>query len=58
MSKAQKAYKGKMQKEQKVRTAKKKKGLNQHAAIAIVIAVLVIAWGIMMATGFVPSQNS
>lgn len=57
MSKAQKAYKGKMQKKQKVRTAKKK-GLNQHAAIAIVIAVLVIAWGIMMATGFVPSQNS
>lgn len=57
MSKAQKAYKGKMQKEQKVRTTKKK-GLNQHAAIAIVIAVLVIAWGIMMATGFVPSQNS
>lgn len=57
MSKAQKAYKGKMQKGQKARTAKKK-GLNQHAAIAIVIAVLVIAWGIMMATGFVPSQNS
>lgn len=57
MSKAQKAYKGKMQKEQKARTAKKK-GLNQHAAIAIVIAVLVIVWGIMMATGFVPSQNS
>ena len=57
MSKAQKAYKGKMQKKQKVRTAMKK-GLNQHAAIAIVIAVLVIAWGIMMATGFVPSQNS
>jgi hypothetical protein len=57
MSKAQKAYKGKMQKKQKARTTKKK-GLNQHAAIAIVIAVLVIAWGIMMATGFVPSQNS
>ncbi len=57
MSKAQKAYKGKMQKKQKARTTKKK-GLNQHAAIAIVIAVLVITWGIMMATGFVPSQNS
>lgn len=57
MSKAQKAYKGKVQKERKARTAKKK-GLNQHAAIAIVIAVLVIAWGIMMAAGFVPSQNS
>lgn len=57
MSKAQKAYKGKMQKKQKARTTKKK-GLNQHTAIAIVIAVLVIAWGIMMATGFVPSQNS
>lgn len=57
MSKAQKAYKGKAQKQQKARAAKKK-GLNQHAGIALVIAALVIVWGIMMATGFVPSQSS
>lgn len=56
MSKAQKAYKGKAQKEQKARAAKK--GLNQHTGIALVIAALVIVWGIMVATGFVPSQSS